>query len=298
VSHESVWNLARRQHGVVARRQLLALGYRTDAIQHRITKGRLHRVGHGIYAVGRPELSQRGKWMAAVLSCGEGAVLSHLAAAALWELRPSAVIEVTVPRTGQRRRPGVVVHRRAAMTPADTTTRWGIPVTPPVRTLVDVAVRLPPHELEHVISQADIMGLVTTEALRTALAEMPPRAGVGILRRTIDRRTFRVTRSKLEGRFIPLARRAGLSTPRTRARVNGFEVDFHWPELGLIVETDGLGYHRTPAQQARDRIRDQTHTAAGFTPLRFTHVQVFSEPAYVVSTLEAVARRLTGAGYE
>ena len=97
----------------------------------------------------------------------------------------------------------------------------------------------------------------------------------------LDRRTFRLTDSELERRFLPLARAAGLPVPLTRQRVNGFEVDFFWPDLGLVVETDGLRYHRTPAQQARDRLRDQAHTAAGLTPLRFTHAQVRFEPGHV-----------------
>lgn len=76
--------------------------------------------------------------------------------------------------------------------------------------------------------------------------------------------------------------------------MNGFKVDFLWPELGLVVETDGLRYHRTPAQQARDRRRDQAHAASGLTPLRFTHAQVCHEPGQVLATLLAVARRLGG----
>ena len=76
--------------------------------------------------------------------------------------------------------------------------------------------------------------------------------------------------------------------------MNGFKVDFYWPDLGLVVETDGLRYHRTPAQQARDRVRDQAHAAAGLTPLRFTRAQVRFDPAHVASTLAAVAHRLAG----
>jgi very-short-patch-repair endonuclease len=100
-----------------------------------------------------------------------------------------------------------------------------------------------------------------------------------------------VTRSKLERRFIPLAKSAGLPVPLTRQWVDGFEVDFWWPDLGLVVESDGLTYHRTPAEQARDRLRDQAHAAAGHECLRFTHEQVFYEAGHVVRTLRAVAER-------
>jgi very-short-patch-repair endonuclease len=115
---------------------------------------------------------------------------------------------------------------------------------------------------------------------------------VANLRKTLDRRTFTLTDSELERRFLPIARRAGLPPPQTRRQVSGFRVDFYWPALDLIVETDGLRYHRTPAQQARDRLRDQTHTAAGLTCLRFTRAQVRFEADQVDATLSAVVRRL------
>jgi very-short-patch-repair endonuclease len=115
---------------------------------------------------------------------------------------------------------------------------------------------------------------------------------MAILGRLLDRHTFTLTDSQLERRFLPIARRVGLSRPKTGFVVNGFKVDFYWPELGLVIETDGLRYHRTPAQQARDRLRDQTHGAAGLTTLRFTHAQVAFDRDHVGETLAAVARRL------
>jgi very-short-patch-repair endonuclease len=121
---------------------------------------------------------------------------------------------------------------------------------------------------------------------------MRGRRGVAILRDTLDRRTFVLTDSELERRFLPIARRAGLPKPETQMMVNGFRVDFYWPELGLVVETDGLRYHRTPTQQAADRVRDQAHAAAGLTPLRFTHAQIAYEPGQVRETLGAVSGRL------
>ncbi len=111
--------------------------------------------------------------------------------------------------------------------------------------------------------------------------------GVARLREILDRRTFRYTRTELERVFIPLAREAGLPLPRTSVYVTGHEVDFHFDELGLVVETDGLTYHRTPAQQAKDRVRDQDHSAAGLTQLRFTHEQIKYEPERVVRILRA-----------
>jgi very-short-patch-repair endonuclease len=146
--------------------------------------------------------------------------------------------------------------------------------------------------LEAAINECDKADLIDPESLRTELAGRPGVHGVARLRSILDRRSFVLTDSDLERRFLPLARRAGLSRPLTGVMVNGFKVDFYWPELGLIVETDGLRYHRTAAQQARDRRRDQVHTAAGLAPLRFTHADVSREPDQVVETLEAVSERL------
>ena len=125
---------------------------------------------------------------------------------------------------------------------------------------------------------------------------MKGQPGVAVLRAVLDRRTFSLTDSELERRFGPIARRAGLPLPLTQRRVNGFRVDFYWPDLGLVVETDGLRYHRTPAQQTADLRRDQAHSAAGFTPLRFSHAQVTYESVYVESMLKDVAQRLKTAG--
>jgi very-short-patch-repair endonuclease len=175
------------------------------------------------------------------------------------------------------------------------TRRYGIPVTNPVETLIDLATCLPPSQLEAAVSEADTRDLADPEALRSALNPATGRRGVGALRRLLDRRTFTLTDSELERSFLPIARRAGLSLPHTGKQVNGFKVDFYWPDLRLIVETDGLRYHRTPAQQARDRLRDQRHAAAGLISLRFTHAQVRFESDHVEATLAAVARRL-GAG--
>lgn len=284
------WVLARQQHGVITRRQLLAFGLTPSAIRHRLAEGRLHRVFRGVYAVGRPELGRHGRWMAAVLACGEGAALSHDSAAALYGIRAgTGQIHVSVPFPRDPCLPGITVHRRSAF---EVTRRRGIPVTTPVCTLVDLATRMSADGLEAAVNEADKLGLTDPETLRTALRGLGRRPGTAKLARLLDRRMFRLTDSALERRFLRLVARAGLPAPLTRQWVEGFRVDFYWPALGLIVETDGLRYHRTPAQQAHDRRRDQAHAAAGLTVLRFTHAQVVFEPRHVEDTLRAVTRRL------
>lgn len=233
--------------------------------------------------------------MAAVLACGAGAVLSHASAAALWEfvVGPGGPIEVSVPASVRRTRAGLVVHRRTALSPSDKTTNHGIPVTTPVCTLIDLASRLSSRRLEAAINEADKLGLADPVSLRRALDKLDHRRpGVTALDTTLDHRTFRLTDSELERHFLAIVRQAALPLPQTGRFLGGFKVDFFWPDLGLVVETDGLRYHRTPAQQARDRERDQAHTASGYTPLRFTHSQVRFEPERVLATLNAVASRL------
>jgi very-short-patch-repair endonuclease len=172
----------------------------------------------------------------------------------------------------------------------DVTTRRGIPTTTPTATLMDLAATLKPRQLEAAVNEADKLDLVDPEALRASLDDAFPRPGTAALRRSLDRATYTRTDSDLERRFLRLARAAGLPQPETQAEVNGFRVDFYWPDLQLIVKTDGLRYHRTPVQQASDRHRDQVHTAAGLTVLRFTHGQIAFERGHVRAVLAAVAR--------
>jgi very-short-patch-repair endonuclease len=287
------WRLVERQHGAVSRRQLLELGLTSDAIAHRIDTGRLHPVARGVYAVGRPDLSRHGRWSAALLSCGPTAVLSHRSAAALWGIRPDgrSVADVTVATGVRRRRPTVVVHCRD-LTPSERTIREGLPVTTVARTLLDLATYAGGGQLERSINEADKLDLIDPEELRAALDGYAHRPGVATLRTIVDRHAFRLTDSELERRFLAIVRRIGLPLPDTGTRLNGYKVDFHWRDLGLVVETDGLRYHRTVDQQMRDRRRDQAHAAAGLTTLRFTHFQVRYEPRHVESTLVTVARRL------
>jgi very-short-patch-repair endonuclease len=289
----AAWELARRQHGVVARRQLLDLGFSPDSIKHRVAKGRLHPLWRGVYVVGRPQLTQLGRWMGAVLSCGPNAVLSHDTAAALWGIGPRGNrVHISVPEANRPRRTGILVHRRSTLVAADVTKHRLIPVTTPVCTLIDLATRLGSHKLEAAVNEADKRGLVDPDELRSALSELDGRPGVRALREVLDRTTFALTESVLERQLLAIAHEAGLPLPLTGQYVNGFKVDFYWPDLRLIVETDGLRYHRTAAQQTRDRLRDQAHTAAGLTCLRFTAAQVQFDREYVRSTLATVASLL------
>lgn len=237
--------------------------------------------------------------MAAVLTCGEGAALSHRSAAALLGIgieRPG-VIDVSVRRRCELRRPGMRIRGRPTLAAADLILFDDIPVTSAVRTLIDTAAELGPIATERAVNDADKRDLVDPETLRLALDNHAGEPGVRPLRGLLDRLTFRLSDSDLEIYFRPIAAAAGLPSPLSKQWVNGFEVDFYWPELGLVVETDGLRYHRTPSSQARDARRDRTHVIAGMSPLRFTHYEIRYEPRKVRTTLReanAMLRRRIG----
>ena len=174
--HSLAWELAERQHGVVARRQLVALGFTREAIRQRIWKGLLHPLYRGVYAVGRPELTQHGRWMAAILAKGPAAVLSHRSAASLYgiALQKGNAIHVAVPAHARRSSSrGITIHRRNELS---ATTRQGVPTTTITDTLIDLATQTTRDALEQAINEADKRDLIDPEALGEA-AEHTRRPG-------------------------------------------------------------------------------------------------------------------------
>jgi Protein of unknown function (DUF559)/AbiEi antitoxin C-terminal domain len=282
--------LARAQHGVLTRGDLLGLGFSAKGIKHRVGSGRLHPLSSGLYAVGRPELTPHGRWMAAVLVCGDAAMLSHRSAAQLWGIgyEEPGRIDVTVRGRREIRRAGLKVRMRPKLPEASVVRRFGIPVTHPAQTLIDLATELTIMRLERAVNEADKLDLIDPETLRRALDGYVGMPGAKTLRTMLDRHTFRLSDSDLEIYFRPLALAAGFPLPLSKHRVLGHETGFFFPDHGLIVETDGLRYHRTPAQQARAAKRDQKHVAAGFRVLRFTHWQI----AHSADEMTAVLRQV------
>jgi very-short-patch-repair endonuclease len=279
---------------VLTRRDLERLGFSKMAVEHRVTTGRLHLISRGVYAVGRRELTSRGRWMAAVLVCGDRAALSHRSASALWGIgfEEKGRIDVSVASTSEIKRSGLKVRTRKSLSVENIVRRDGIPVTNPIQTLIDLATELKPMRLERAVNQADVHDLVDPERLRTALDGHVGEPGVKKLRTMLDRHTFRLSDSDLEIFFRPLARAAAFPSPLSKHWVVGYEVDFFFPDHGLVVETDGLRYHRTPAQQARMVKRDQKHTSHGYRVLRFTHWQIAYAPTEVTQVLRAIRPHL------
>jgi very-short-patch-repair endonuclease len=293
---QSLWNLARKQHGVVARRQLLALGFTPKAIKYGVAAGRLHRTEwRGVYVVGRPELTKHGRLTAAVLWAGPGALLSHDSAGDLWGIRRyrGTTIHLSMPAVRRReRRRGVVIHRRTRL---QVTRHWGIPITTPLRTVIDLAAGSDRDAAERLINEADARNLLRADTLRELL-EHETGPGVPLLREILDRDAFVLTDSELERLFPPLAALAGLPKPESQVHVNGHRVDFYFRDLDLVVEADSLRYHRTQLQQRKDSLRLQAHAAAGTVAMPFLHFQIAHEPEYVVRTLASSrsARRAAG----
>jgi len=234
--------------------------------------------------------------MAAVLACGADAALSHRSAAALWGFGEEhrAYVDITVRRASEARIRGIRCHRRPTLPASDLTTRAGTPLTTPVRTFLDLTTVAGPKTIERAINEADKLDVIDADSLRKALDDHAGEPGVRPLREILDEHTFRLSDDELERLFRPLAAVAGLPTPLTKVMVDEFEVDFFWSDLGLVVETDGWRYHRTPSAQTRDALRFQVHVAAGRTPLRFSHYQVKYEPRHVEDILRKTVANLRG----
>jgi very-short-patch-repair endonuclease len=263
--------LAKRQHGVVTWAQLLDLGLGPHGIAERVRTGRLHRIHRGVYAMSPARLRTEGYWLAAVLACGPGAVLSHRSAASLWEIRPSAAqaIDVTVAsRAGRKRRRRLLVHRSIRLTAEEVVTREGIPVTTVARTLLDLADVLPAQALKRAIDEAEYRGRFDLASLHAVVQANPGRRGAKLL--DLATEPAQRTRSDLEDDFLAFCRRHRLPRPNVGATIGGYEVDFVWPDAYLIVETDGLAAHRTRRAFEDDRKRDRRTLRAGYRTVRLT----------------------------
>jgi very-short-patch-repair endonuclease len=282
--------LARRQHGVLALAQLVGAGLGRRAVARLVAKGWLTPLHRGVYQVG-PVAGRWGREMAAVLAYGPSALLSHHSAAAVWGIsapNPGSV-DVIVPATARRSRPGIRVHRTNRTHSLNAAVKDGLPLTNPARTLLDLAPLLPQHDLDRATEQAQVLGLAShhdiealldqgargTKALRAALHDEPS-----------------LTRSEAERRFRQLIRAARLPRPETNARVAGYEVDFLWRSHRLVVEVDGFTYHGSRAAFERDRTRDADLMAAGYRVVRFTWRQITCEPHAVVAQLAALLQAI------
>jgi hypothetical protein len=257
--------IAGGQHGVVTVEQLRALGLDEPAVRRRVAAGRLHRLHRGVYAVGHRSLSWRGRWLAAVLAAGDGAVLSHASAVALWQfLRPiPGPVHVTVGAAVRRKpRPGLQLHRSRTLTRSDVTRRHGIAVTTPARTIEDIRGEVEPYLFRRALRQAELAGHRVPHLSAT-----------------------KRTRSDLELLFLTFCDDHGLPRPLVNRKVHGYRVDFFWPEQRLAVETDSWEYHRGSVSFEDDHERDLELRAHGIETRRYTGDQIEAASEAVVADL-------------
>jgi very-short-patch-repair endonuclease len=277
----------------VSRAQLVARGSSRTAVDAWVRRGRLRVVHRGVYAVGGAVLPREGRWLAAVLACGEGAVLSHLSAAVHWNLlsydAPQPEVTALASRQGV---PGIRLHRSRSLDAQDTTNHQGIPTTTVDRTLLDIAAHVPEHHLERALAQAERLQLYDHRAIEDVIKRSNGHRGTKRLTQAIaDDPQF--TRSELEARMRRLVREHALPQPRFNHTLDApdhphLEVDCYFPTHRLVVETDGWDTHRTRQAFEDDRAKDAALTAAGYTVVRFTWRQLRYDPQTVAERLIAI----------
>jgi very-short-patch-repair endonuclease len=257
------------QRGVVTWRQLVGMEIRRSGIARRVQAGRLHRVFRGVYLVGHPVPAPLALELAALFAVGPGAVLSHLTAAWLHALLPRPdIVHVTHATRRCRRQPGLHPHF-TKLEAAEITTKHGLRLTTPARTLHDLASFLAPATLERATNEAEVRNLV------------PRRPGAT------------PTRSVAERRLLALLRRAGLPPTATNTRVASYEVDVLYGPQRLVVEFDSFAFHGTRQALERDRRKDLALRAAGYDVIRVTWAQLTEQPEAIAV---AIATRLQARG--
>jgi very-short-patch-repair endonuclease len=295
--------LAADQHGVVHLAQARESGLSHDGVLRRQRAGRLLEVHPLVFRVAGAPDTHLAALRAAALAVEPGGVVSHRSAGWLWGLLPEdgEVVEVTVPRSRGPRLHGVVVHRSRDLVPEHTTVRQGIPVTNPLRTLVDLGAVCSRWTVEDALDRGLVARLFTVAAVEWLLHEVarPGRRGCGVLRTVLDERALGTARPDglLEPRMARLLRSYGLppaafqhGVPEAAARL-----DFAYPDRRLGIEVDGYEVHGTARAMEADHDRHNRLVAAGWTVVRFTWHQVVRRPADVAAAVRSALGTQLGA---
>jgi predicted transcriptional regulator of viral defense system len=300
--HREVGRLAGGQSGVVTLGQLEALGLTEDAVIKRVARGQLHRIHQTVYSLTPQVMTERGKFMAAVLACGSGAVLSHRSAAYLWGLVDSweEPVDVTAPNRRGRSPDGVAAHRDGSLQPIDTTILYGIPCTTVARTILDFAGIEPEWKVRKVVAQAEVLRVLDKAKLRALLKRSRRRRGVARLRLILDSihpQTKR-TRSELERLFLAMCAKHSVPEPEVNvwlAAPNGkrYQADFLWRDQRRIMEADSRRFHDTYTAFVEDRKRQQQLELAGWRVSRCTWEEVEREPRRLANTVRGLLSRAT-----
>ncbi len=275
-----VARVAAGQHGRITFDQLAAAGVDSDRVKRWVMDGRLRREHTGVFTLGHPDASARGRYLSAVLAAGDGAVLSHRAAAyalGIWLRATPPPPEVTVATTAHRRRPGIVIHRVHTLHVLDHSTLDGIPITTVPRVLLDLARTTTPKDLARLCHEAWVHHVCGPDRIEACIARNPHKPGANTLRRALG---SDVTLSMLEDAFLALLTAYDLPLPRTNINVEEHKVDCHWPQLDLTIELLGYRYHAT-RQAFETDIARQRRTRH----LAFTYGDVIERPAATVAEL-------------
>lgn len=291
-TQRGVGALAGCQHGVVTTAQLADLGWSRQKVSRAKTNGWLYQAHQGVYGVGHPVLSPEARCMAAVLSCGEGALLSHLSGAWLWGIAGGcgAVIDVTAaaPRHQQA---SIRVHSAITITDEDRAEREGIPVTSVPRIALDVAATSP-HLLAWVLDRALRRGLLDLISCDSLLARSRGQRGVARMRLALEEhRESGETKSRVERRFLRLIREAELPKPRTNLFIEGYELDAYWPDQRFAVELDTYDYHGDVKSFEEDRYRQEDLKLKGIEMIRITGARIRQDPRGVATRLRRHLRQ-------
>ncbi len=283
--------LAKRQGGHVTRVQLLALGLSAEAIRHRIVTGRLIRVYNGIYAVGHLPTTRRDQAAGALLACGPRAVLSHGSAAALWGITTDWPLPLELTVVGPPRCPrGLQVHRSINLDRTQITHNYGLRVTTPARTVLDIAPRTSQRRLTRIINDLRLERRLRIGELEALIDRHPRHIGAPLVKPLISDDPG-VTRSDFEDDFSGFVERYELPRPILNATIGGHEVDAYFPIERVIVELDGYDVHKTRAQFESNRARDAEILAAlGIPTVRITHRRFHSQPQRVAANLHGILR--------
>lgn len=280
----------RRQSGFITRRQLLALGVTAKTVDGRLRSGRYVAVYNGVYSEGVPRLDPIGRATAAVLACGPEAVLSHGSAAWLWDLDGRWDGGLEVATRVLRTRAGITVHRCLSVERRDITRHWGIPVTTPARTALDVAPRLSPKQLTRLVNDGRLSRRLGIAALEDVLERNPRHPGARLLRPFVED-PGNPTRSDFEDEFRAFTRAYGLPNPEINVTVNGFEVDAFFREHNVIVECDGWETHREQSSFESDRDRDAEQLRYGLRTVRVTKDRIRARPEREATRLLEILAR-------
>jgi very-short-patch-repair endonuclease len=278
--------LAADQHGVVGVAQLRHLGLTKQDVSYRVAVGRLHPVLRGVYAIGHPQIGQRGWFAAALLAIGAEAVLSHRAAAAVWGFRrwDGGRIDITTSRR-VRRRDHLQLHS-SLVEQEDHTRKDGLRLTTPARTLLDLSPTLTDTALANLVGQAEHARLVSVPTLQRDLDRWGPRPGAKRLAKVIANGPT-PTRSVLEVLFLLFLERNRLPRPQINAKVLNYRVDGLYAEQKLVIELDSHRWHDSPLAQAADRERTATLEAHGYRVMRITSDELEQRPARTAARLRA-----------